>query len=184
MTVLPRTLSLCATLKLWCVLSVSAWHRDSVTQGTLSVGVAFKLWFCQCPRCIVTVLPRTLFWCYTQIVFFCWCPRGIVTVLPTALCLSVLHSHCVFCQCPRCIVTVLPRTLCHSVLHSNCVFLSVSAWHRDSVIQGTLSFGVTLKLCFLFVSVPRCMVTVLPRTLGFSVLHSNCVFFVSVRVAS
>ena len=41
-----------------------------VTQDTLSCGVTLNF-FCQCPPCIVTVLPR-------------------------ALCLSVSHSNCVF----------------------------------------------------------------------------------------
>ena len=153
------------------------------------------------------MLPRTL--CLSVLhsnCVFCQCPRGIVTVLPRALCLSVLHSHCFFsasawlcdsvtqdtvfrcytqivffCQRPRCTVTVLPRTLSFGVTLKLC-FLSVSALHRDSATRDTLSFSVTLKLCFLSVSAlhrDRCY-------LGHFVLrcYAQVVFFVSVRVAS
>ena len=132
--------------------------------------------FCQCPRGIVTVLPRalclsvlhshcffsasawlcdsvtqdTVFRCYTQIVFFCQRPRCTVTVLPRTLCFGVTLKLCFLS------VSASHRDRCypgHFVLRCYTqFFLSVSALHRDSVTQDTLSFGVTLKLCF-FVSV-------------------------------
>ena len=179
-----------------------AWHRDSVTHSTLSVGVTLTLCFLS-----VSALHRDrcypghfVFRCYTQVVFFCQCPRGIVTVLPMPLCLSVLHSHCVFLS-----VSALHRdsvtqgtlsfsvtlTLCFlsvSALHRDSVtqdflsfgvtlnfFFSASAWHRDSVTQDTLSFGVTLNFFFSASAWhrDRCY----PGHFVFSVLHSNCVFW-------
>ena len=124
-TVLPRALCL-SVLHSHCFFSASAWLCDSVTQDTV-------------------------FRCYTQIVFFCQRPRCTVTVLPRAFCLSVSPSNCVFCQCPQVIVTgVTQDTLsCGVTLNFFCqcppCIVTVST-------QDTLSFGVTLKLCF-FVSV-------------------------------